>query len=59
MNSATLHQELWIRDAKMHCHNPVRVIEKLRKRIVVASIADPKHTLAGTPAGFSKTPIVF
>lgn len=51
-----LHQELWFRDPKLHRHNPVRVKEKRRTRIVVASVANPELSWSASPSLLSEMP---
>lgn len=57
MKDIRVGEMLWTRDAGHRHINPVRVIEKRRTRIVVASIDRVGIGLIGYPAGFSKSPV--
>lgn len=50
-----IHQELLFINPEMHFHNPVRVIKKLRKKIVVVSQADRRQAWTGPPSQFRRS----
>ncbi len=56
MKDIRLNQELWFRNPKMAAHNPVRVTEKRRTRIVVASVSDEGQKWVAPPGVLSLKP---